>query len=79
MKLGEGGEAFFVFETRGEVPESLQTSPLVSPQQSPRGEVVVDPSTLQEPDYLDIGTEVKGDSASETVVGVVGKLGMWTT
>lgn len=35
MKLGEGGEAFFVFETNESVPEALQTSPLVSPATSP--------------------------------------------
>ncbi|KAF2218323.1 Lipin/Ned1/Smp2-domain-containing protein, partial [Elsinoe ampelina] len=35
MKLGEGGEAFFVFETSTAVPEAMQTSPLVSPAQSP--------------------------------------------
>lgn len=31
MKVGETGEAFFVFETDGDVPEDLQTSPLSSP------------------------------------------------
>ncbi|KAI7629288.1 hypothetical protein KC322_g23211, partial [Hortaea werneckii] len=31
MKLGEGGEAFFVFETDERVPEALRTSPVVSP------------------------------------------------
>lgn len=36
MKLGEGGEAFFVFETTAHVPENLQTSPLVSPVASPQ-------------------------------------------
>lgn len=35
MKLGEGGEAFFVFETTAQVPVALQTSPLVSPASSP--------------------------------------------
>ncbi|CAG7557181.1 unnamed protein product [Fusarium equiseti] len=35
MKLGEGGEAFFVFETTDRIPQSLQTSPLVSPASSP--------------------------------------------
>jgi phosphatidate phosphatase LPIN len=51
MKLGEGGEAFFVFETSGIVPEDMQTSPLVSPAASPRSE----PSApTSEPDYLDI-------------------------
>ncbi|KAF2150639.1 LNS2-domain-containing protein, partial [Myriangium duriaei CBS 260.36] len=35
MKLGEGGEAFFVFETTTSVPEAMQTSPLVSPVTSP--------------------------------------------
>ncbi|CAI4218642.1 unnamed protein product [Parascedosporium putredinis] len=31
MKLGEGGEAFFVFETTDTIPASLQTSPISSP------------------------------------------------
>src|SRR6266496_5598405 len=31
MKLGEGGEAFFVFQTEGDIPEEMQTSPIVSP------------------------------------------------
>ena len=31
MKVGETGEAFFVFETDAEVPEELQTSPLAGP------------------------------------------------
>ena len=57
MKLGEGGEAFFVFETSLDIPEGLQTSPLVSPSASP----VATASTkaggdvaLQEPDFLDL-------------------------
>lgn len=56
MKLGEGGEAFFVFETSDDIPRSLQTSPVVSPAASPR-EVEADmalPSTLPEPDFLDL-------------------------
>jgi phosphatidate phosphatase LPIN len=35
MKLGEGGEAFFVFETSADIPAELQTSPLSSPVASP--------------------------------------------
>lgn len=31
MKVGETGEAFFVFETDADVPEDLQTSPLSGP------------------------------------------------
>lgn len=53
MKLGEGGEAFFVFETKDDVPESLQTSPLVSPTASPKPPAD-EPSSLQEPEYLDL-------------------------
>jgi phosphatidate phosphatase LPIN len=30
MKVGDAGEAFFVFETDLEVPEEFQTSPLMS-------------------------------------------------
>jgi len=55
MKLGEGGEAFFIFETNQIVPPEMQTSPLVSPSASPRSMASVpEPSSLQEPDYLDI-------------------------
>ncbi|KJZ71541.1 hypothetical protein HIM_09079 [Hirsutella minnesotensis 3608] len=54
MKLGEGGEAFFVFETTDNIPESLQTSPLVSPANSPP----LDPSSeLQDPDPLELNSE----------------------
>ncbi|KAI5815079.1 Lipin/Ned1/Smp2-domain-containing protein [Pyronema omphalodes] len=52
MKLGEGGEAFFVFETTGLVPKDMQTSPLVSPAGSPRPTAAG--GSLGEPDYLDI-------------------------
>lgn len=33
MKVGEAGEAFFVVETDAEVPEELQTSPVMSATQ----------------------------------------------
>ncbi|KAL1882128.1 hypothetical protein VTK73DRAFT_2219 [Phialemonium thermophilum] len=58
MKLGEGGEAFFVFETRDTIPQSLQTSPLVSPATSPR--LLAQPSAvpaLQEPELLELNAE----------------------
>ena len=35
MKLGDGGEAFFVFESNSDIPEDLQTSPLLTPASSP--------------------------------------------
>ena len=35
MKLGDGGEAFFVFQTDGDIPEDMRTSPIASPSQSP--------------------------------------------
>ncbi|KAI1433894.1 LNS2-domain-containing protein [Xylaria sp. CBS 124048] len=57
MKLGEGGEAFFIFETSDTIPQSLQTSPLVSPEASP-SLTSVDrsnaPNFLQEPDLLQL-------------------------
>ncbi|RHZ77412.1 hypothetical protein Glove_180g112 [Diversispora epigaea] len=47
MKIGEAGEAFFIFETDKTVPEELQTSPLAGPS---------DPSPdVEEPDFLDLG------------------------
>lgn len=59
MKLGDGGEAFFVFETLDEIPMSLQTSPIVSPAASPPTLATPDPSSspsLQEPTFLDISS-----------------------
>lgn len=35
MKIGEAGEAFFVFETTGDVPDELITSPLLEATRSP--------------------------------------------
>lgn len=66
MKLGEGGEAFFVFETTDEIPESLQTSPIVSAATSPQGLVQdnAPSSMLQEPDFLDIGLVDTNDPKS---------------
>ena len=54
MKLGEGGEAFFVFETTDNIPESMQTSPLVSPASSPEFRPEESSSKLQDPELLDL-------------------------
>jgi phosphatidate phosphatase LPIN len=52
MKIGEAGEAFFVFETENHVPEELQTSPLAGPI-----------STGEEPDFFDLNTENSKENA----------------
>ncbi|KAI1345668.1 LNS2-domain-containing protein [Xylaria sp. FL0043] len=60
MKLGEGGEAFFIFETSENIPQSLQTSPLVSPETSPTlgpAERTDVSNSLQEPDLLQLDGE----------------------
>ncbi|KAF2093506.1 LNS2-domain-containing protein, partial [Rhizodiscina lignyota] len=55
MKLGEGGEAFFVFETTESIPEAMQTSPLVSPEASPQPHPSAPPNgDLPEPEPLDL-------------------------
>ena len=62
MKLGEGGEAFFVFETFDEIPESLQTSPVISPASTPSGLLAQQSSThssLQEPEFLDLNFDAQ--------------------
>lgn len=58
MKLGEEGEAFFVFETSDTIPRDLQTSPLVSPASSPplNPENPSSPG-LGEPDLLDLDSD----------------------
>ena len=64
MKLGEGGEAFFVFETSDDIPEALQTSPLVSPAIDPKDlSTQVADSALQEPEYLDLSVEEEHPSS----------------
>ena len=64
MKLGDGGEAFFVFETKESIPEALQTSPLVSPATSPdlRPSAVNTPA-LQEPDPFELEDNVVENAA----------------
>ena len=60
MKLGEGGEAFFVFETSEDIPESLQTSPVISPATSPQSLSLQQNTslpTLQEPEFLDLNID----------------------
>ncbi|OAL54121.1 LNS2-domain-containing protein [Pyrenochaeta sp. DS3sAY3a] len=56
MKLGEGGEAFFVFETSAAIPAELQTSPLASPVASPEQKPVELPSerAFDEPEPFDL-------------------------
>jgi len=75
MKLGEGGEAFFVFETTENIPEALQTSPLISPTSSPSNTVTDQAATpLIEPTYLDI-TENGGAKTGLTPTGSPGESG----
>lgn len=59
MKLGEGGEAFFVFETSDSIPQSLQTSPLASPVSSPLlpAENSSTSSSLKEPEPFELNAE----------------------
>ncbi|EEP82229.1 nuclear elongation and deformation protein 1 [Uncinocarpus reesii 1704] len=77
MKLGEGGEAFFVFETASKVPESLQTSPVVSPAASPRhfaNESDIPVASLQEPEFLDLSSSRPNSpskSATEPTVPIL--------
>ncbi|KAI5305696.1 hypothetical protein KEM55_008894, partial [Ascosphaera atra] len=56
MKLGEGGEAFFVFQTTDDIPMSMQTSPVISPATSPRPNPFTrgGNESLQEPVFLDL-------------------------
>ena len=70
MKLGEGGEAFFVFETSDVIPESLQTSPVISPATSPQSLLEQDVASappLQEPEFLDLNTDGINDRRRDTV------------
>src|SRR4051794_9270625 len=72
MKLGEGGEAFFVFETSEDIPEDLQTSPLVSPASSPKSIPAerLGSLGLQEPDFLDLSTETTAERQGKKELGM---------
>ncbi|KAA8632839.1 hypothetical protein SMACR_02868 [Sordaria macrospora] len=64
MKLGDGGEAFFVFETTDTIPQSMQTSPIVSPASSPPLNAEQS-GPLQEPELLDLNS-VEGKTRSSS-------------
>lgn len=72
MKLGEGGEAFFVFETTTSVPEAMQTSPLVSPVTSPEMRPTSAPS-LSEADPLELTSDtlIRRTSELESQSGAI--------
>jgi phosphatidate phosphatase LPIN len=57
MKVGETGEAFFIFETQGDVPEELRTSPLVTPTEV-EGET-------KEPDFFSLGESQVGTTTTQ--------------
>jgi phosphatidate phosphatase LPIN len=61
MKLADGGEAFFLFETTENIAPSFQTSPLASPVVSPRpGPAEAPPSIeLDEPEPFDLGNSTR--------------------
>ena len=63
MKLGEGGEAFFVFGTNADVPENLLTSPVLSPSASPESSVSGDENSDIE--FLDISGKPRRQSRPE--------------
>ena len=60
MKLGEGGEAFFVFETSEAIPAELQTSPLTSPASSPEQKPVEPPSNRELPELEPLDLDGSG-------------------
>ncbi|KAH8096741.1 LNS2-domain-containing protein [Cristinia sonorae] len=85
MKIGDAGEAFFIFETDEDVPDDLVTSPLLAatnPGESnahdePTGRFGAKASPdhtpsedmSQEPDFLDLNAPVNGEARASTVDG----------
>lgn len=70
MKLGDGGEAFFVFETTEDVPAALQTSPIVSPTSSPASASVNELPSLQDPPDLDLDSTNTLKNESRDPLGI---------
>ncbi|EPX72832.1 lipin Ned1 [Schizosaccharomyces octosporus yFS286] len=63
MKLGDGGEAFFVFATENAVPKELQTSPIASPTASPRQGPLIN---IHEPHDLQLESSAQSDYPNST-------------
>jgi phosphatidate phosphatase LPIN len=63
MKIGEAGEAFFVFETDSDVPDDLITSPLLEPT------LPVSPNPLPQEDFGRFGTRYRKDDPIEDGLG----------
>jgi hypothetical protein len=68
MKLGEGGEAFFVFETTENIPAGMQTSPLASPAASPTPHPAGTTPSIEfpEPTPLDLDENPRGRPRAES-------------
>jgi phosphatidate phosphatase LPIN len=75
MKVGDGGEAFFVFETSESIPHDLQTSPLVSPATSPKPKAAEPASNLSlaEPEPLDLAKNDDGINLSQDLGLFIGR------
>jgi hypothetical protein len=73
MKVGDAGEAFFVFETEQEVPEEFATSPLAGPSQTKSSE------EEEEIDFLDLAqgghpaSSFSNQDPSPTLADEIGK------
>ena len=78
MKIGDAGEAFFVFETEEDVPDSLVTSPILEatkpgetnahPSETGRfGAPASPPPKDQEPEFLDLDatTDARRDTRED--------------
>ncbi|WBW73215.1 lipin, phosphatidate phosphatase Ned1 [Schizosaccharomyces osmophilus] len=63
MKLGDGGEAFFVFATENAVPKELQTSPIASPMASPRQGPLIN---IHEPQDLQLESPAQSNYPNST-------------
>ncbi|CAG8531529.1 4268_t:CDS:10 [Paraglomus brasilianum] len=57
MKVGEAGEAFFIFETEKDVPEELQTSPLAGPS--------LPAPNAEEPDDFDLSASPNDSNSAK--------------
>lgn len=66
MKLGEGGEAFFVFETTDNIPKSMQTSPIASPASSPSFNP--QQNALQDPEAFELDADATAKPRAGSLV-----------
>ncbi|KAH7105602.1 LNS2-domain-containing protein [Auriculariales sp. MPI-PUGE-AT-0066] len=78
MKIGEAGEAFWVFETDDDVPEELITSPALTHEEIVLAQVDAarQHNKPDEPDYFDLDAQPNEEKSHQSLLGNISMAGV---